>query len=508
MASKQVQWARRLASLVALIWPHLTAVNLLRLLWLGTVYYNERQVYKSAMATCDWDNWENWGPETVPHRMVLVADPQIIDRHTYARRDIALSATIFYTDLYMSRSYDSIIDDLNPSTVIFLGDLFDGGREWDSDRIAHHHTDAPIPDDPAGFPDWKELKDDYWLSEHSRFSKVFPPTPYRRTVQSLPGNHDIGVGNGIRESVLERFRLFFGDGNSLLTLGNHSVILLDTPSLLNDVNPRIHNPPRDFLDSLPDLLSPTPRLQPHIIQSASTPIPPSPAQANPNPAILLSHIPLYRPADTPCGPHRQSRNPIHIGGGYQYTNTLPEPLSQEILHKTGAKHVFSGDDHDACTVAHEYDDGKRKAEEVTVRTFAWTMGVRQPGFLMVSLLNDGSRDGKETVLIRECLLPDQIGIYLGYVELLIQTLIIVLLNMARRRGVLWWWCRCLGPGRGREEDRGKRERLLGVIREQENAGMEEGAGKHNRQCAGEFWGDLRDLVIVVVPFYLALLVLW
>ncbi|CAZ84803.1 unnamed protein product [Tuber melanosporum] len=484
MASKQVQWPQRLASFPTLIWPHLTMVNLLRLVWLSTVYYDERQVYKSAMAACYWNNWENWGPETVPHRIVLVADPQIVDRHTYAHRGIALSAAIFYTDLYMSRSYDSIIDHLNPSTVIFLGDLFDGGREW-------------------------ELTDDYWLSEYARFSKVFPSTPYRRTVQSLPGNHDIGVGNGIKESVLERFRLFFGEGNSLLALGNHSIILLDTPSLLNDVNPRIHNPPRDFLDSLPDLLSPNPPLPPHIIQNSSIPASPSPEQTNLNPVILLSHIPLHRPADTPCGPRRQSQKPIRIGGGYQYTNTLPELLSQEILHKTGAKHVFSGDDHDSCTVAHEYDDGKQKAEEVTVRTFAWTMGVRQPGFLMVSLLNDGLRDGKETVLVHECLLPDQIGIYLGYVELVVHTLVIVLLNMVRRRGGVWWWCRCLRPRGGEGEDKGKREGLLGIVQSERGAGMEGGVGKkQNRECCREFFGDLRDLVIVVVPFYLALLVLW
>ncbi|RPB05379.1 hypothetical protein L873DRAFT_1825152 [Choiromyces venosus 120613-1] len=509
MASKQIQWPQRLVNFVAFIWLHLTVVNLLRLLWLGTVYYDERLVYKSAMATCDWDNWENWGPETAPHRMVLVADPQIIDRHTYARRGITLSATIFYTDLYMSRSYGSIIDHLNPSTVLFLGDLFDGGREWDSDKIAHHHSDAMIPEDPAGFPDWKEFKDDYWLSEYVRFSKIFPPTSYRRTVQSLPGNHDIGVGNGIKESVLDRFRLFFGDGNSLLTLGNHSIILLDTPSLLNDVNPRIHGPPRDFLNSLPDLLGPTP-LQPHIIQNASTPAPTSPPpQNNPKPVILLSHIPLHRPADTPCGPHRQSQNPIRIGGGYQYINTLTEPLSQEILHKTGAKHIFSGDDHDSCTVIHEYEDRKQRAEEVTVRTFAWTMGVRQPGFMMVSLLNDGLRGGEETVRVHECLLPDQIGIYLGYVELLVQTLVILLLNMARRRGLLWRWCRCLRLGEGkREEDRGKREGLLGIVQGEKTTEMEVGTGKQNRGCCGEFCRDLGELLIVVVPFYLALLALW
>ena len=60
MASKQIWWPQPLANFIALIWPRLTVVNLLRLLWLGTVYHGERQVYRSAIATCDWDDWENW----------------------------------------------------------------------------------------------------------------------------------------------------------------------------------------------------------------------------------------------------------------------------------------------------------------------------------------------------------------------------------------------------------------------------------------------------------------
>lgn len=352
--------------------------------------------------------------------MVLIADPQIIDRHTYDRRGLSLAATIYYTDLFMSRSYRSILSHLNPSTILFLGDLFDGGREWASDRFAHSHDDSPIPEDPDAKPDWKELKDEFWLSEYSRFMKIFPPYPYRRTVMSLPGNHDLGVGNGIRESVSDRFKLFFGDTSRLVTAGNHSIVLLDTASLSNDINERIYGPPREFLDSLPAMLSPPPRRQPHTIQDASSPPPPSPPQAGKLPVILLTHIPLFRLANASCGPLRESPNPIRIGGGYQYINTLSPDLSAEILRKVDPTFVFSADDHDFCEVHHG------DVTEVTVKSFAWTMGIRRPGFSMVSLYTGAEEKG--TVAYQLCLLPDQIKIYMVYAFVALVSLVLVALK--------------------------------------------------------------------------------
>ena len=66
-----------------------------------------------------------------PYRIVLIADPQLVDENTYKRRGILLKISQFYTDLYMKRNWHFIQRILHPRMTIFLGDLMDGGREWD-----------------------------------------------------------------------------------------------------------------------------------------------------------------------------------------------------------------------------------------------------------------------------------------------------------------------------------------------------------------------------------------
>ncbi len=60
-----------------------------------------------------------------------MADPQLVDKNTYKRRGILLKLTQFYTDLYMKRNWRLVHSQLSPDVTFFLGDLFDGGREWD-----------------------------------------------------------------------------------------------------------------------------------------------------------------------------------------------------------------------------------------------------------------------------------------------------------------------------------------------------------------------------------------
>ena len=96
-----------------------------------------------------------------------------------------------------------------------------------------------------------------------------------------------------------------------------------------------------------------------------------------NPRILLTHVPLFRPDDTPCGPLRNPNKPyIKQGAGYQYqsrrggaahttdlnltplftltvlflflTDLIVEPLSKFVLESVKPYLVFSGDDHDDC----------------------------------------------------------------------------------------------------------------------------------------------------------------
>jgi ethanolamine phosphate phosphodiesterase len=75
-----------------------------------------------------------------PYRIALIADPQLVDENTYVRRGILLKLSQFYTDLYMKRNWRYMHKILQPRMTIFLGDLMDGGREWD-DRVYNPITE-------------------------------------------------------------------------------------------------------------------------------------------------------------------------------------------------------------------------------------------------------------------------------------------------------------------------------------------------------------------------------
>jgi ethanolamine phosphate phosphodiesterase len=185
-----------------------------------------------------------------------------------------------------------------------------------------------------------------WHREYNRFQKVFKSSTRNRYMASLPGNHDIGVSNTVSRHALERFKKHFGEPSSEFQAGDFSIILLDTVSLSADQVPPIADPPRRFLKSI------------HSSEPAE-------------PRILLTHIPLYRRDGTSCGPLRESKNPIHVGQGYQYQNVLTPTLSQEIVDIVRPMAVFSGDDHDYCYVEHNF--GGMKIPEHTLKSFSWAM---------------------------------------------------------------------------------------------------------------------------------------
>jgi hypothetical protein len=118
-------------------------------------------------------------------------------------------------------------------------------------------------------------------------------------------------------------------------------------------------------------------------------------------------------------------------------------------------HIFSGDDHDYCDVTHRFNIGRwsedtqkervdmRTVREVTVKSFSWAMGVRKPGFLLVSLWNPVDKHGKHvgecmdgatsgtgcrTIQTKLCLLPDQLNIFINYATLLGWTIAILFIH--------------------------------------------------------------------------------
>ncbi|KAG8527163.1 uncharacterized protein KY384_008593 [Bacidia gigantensis] len=465
---------------------------LLIILWLPLLRWGELTTFSSSVVRCDWGTWEKWPSGAAPHRVVLVADPQLVDPHTYPGRPWPLSSlTVKYTDLYLRKGFGLIMEQLQPDSVFFLGDLFDGGREW---------SPPDLERDPRIERRWRKYGQKLWMREYRRFGELFTDQFFAsrqavqtqgRFVASLPGNHDLGLGKGIRIPVRERFYAYFGEGNRIDIVGNYSFIGIDSVSLSAKGQPdpatgvtadtesgnTIWESTEQFLREASSIKSQAvarylrtqnggPENDPldtavyGLEDPRARDIRPATHVDADVPSILLTHIPLYRSAGTPCGPLRERHPPsklltgaaeekddanaLLLQTGNQYQNVLTAPVSDEIIDLVpDIVHVFSGDDHDYCDVLHrQYTSRGGGIREITVKSISWAMGIRKPGFLMLSLWNPLDAEGKaittETVSPRKptlqthlCLLPDQLGIFVKYAWMFAITVVALLVRSVR-----------------------------------------------------------------------------
>ncbi|RKP10468.1 Metallo-dependent phosphatase-like protein [Thamnocephalis sphaerospora] len=340
------------------------------LVWMLFIFMVEIAVFRLAVQRCVWPAQALQGTldDADIFRLAIVADPQIIDQYSYKQSGAALALTEFYTDIYMIKSYRYLQKLQKPDAILFLGDLFDGGREWG---------------------------DEQWSEELKRFRWIFKNSQdYDGQTLFMGGNHDFGFGNALLPHARDRYENAFSSANWAADLGNHTLISLDTLSLSSD-NSSVRNASQLFLDQLADEVPQKPR-------------------------VLFTHVPLYRKDLTYCGELRTANRGIYQGSGYQYQNLVVERLSSEILAKVKPIAAFSGDDHDQCTVQHT--TGGRQVPEVG--TFSWSMGNIYPSFGMVSLSRSASSDAGATTLdYGVCFLPAQIKIYIAYGVLLALTLL-------------------------------------------------------------------------------------
>jgi ethanolamine phosphate phosphodiesterase len=403
---------------------------------------------------------------------------------------------MLHTDNYLKRSYISLQQKLRPDTLFFLGDLFDGGREW---KTAHGNSADPAwtngqrPSGERAYVEtWgKRYGEDFWLKEYDRFGRIFykywnaggtesgPWQRGRRIISSLPGNHDLGFGANVKIPIRDRFEVYFGEGNRVDVIGNHTFVSVDAVSLSAGGAPHdtkeITKPVEDFLSKVQatkrKAVARELSLQAgkekilrysHTVEELDKAnfknlptLDPGPGSAD-LPTVLLTHVPLYRNQGTPCGAQREhwppstppkgqtapvipdDRNAISLSRGWQYQNVLSEEDSVKLVSKIGhVVSVFSGDDHDYCEIVHPAN--KNNAREITVKSMSWAMGVRKPGFLMLSMWNPIGPDGEPlyttqtghgagtekatTMESHLCLLPDQISILIRYGLFLALTLI-------------------------------------------------------------------------------------
>ncbi|OBA21636.1 Metallo-dependent phosphatase, partial [Metschnikowia bicuspidata var. bicuspidata NRRL YB-4993] len=334
--------------------------------WMLVVHVFERVRVRTAMDTCQWEKWENWTGDqalVAPHRVAFLADPQLVDDHTYPKMPRVLNYLVRkMSDNYHYLNYKYLQEILDPHTTVFIGDLFDGGRDW---------QDGP------------------WLEEFHRFCRIFPEKRGRKSYRGLPGNHDIGFQN-VSPDVAQRFASYFGEPNDVYILGNHTFIQLDTISLSHE-DPRVHTAPRQFLEHAKTLLDPS------------------------FPRVVLTHVPLYRdPHVETCAPGRESKNPFPLMRGVEYQTAIEYPFSEDILRNLKPVLVFSGDDHDYCDMTHlDYaDNTKRLAREISCKTNSMTNGIKRPAVQLLSLNNpqDGIGNTEKTYETTMCYLPSP---YLG-----------------------------------------------------------------------------------------------
>eukprot|EP01018_Ginkgo_biloba_P026971 Gb_02303 [translate_table: standard] len=291
----------------------------------------------------------------------------------------------------MRRSFRTSVLSFEPDEIIFLGDEFDGGPY---------------------------LSDEEWQESLNRFYHVFDQTQrgskLRLTdirVHYLSGNHDIGYAglHSQKPEVVERYKKVFGETNYRLRIGKVEFIVVDAQTLDG---------------SLEDNLTFTSW---NFIQNVST-------DEKPLPRVLLTHIPLYRPNDTPCGAYRSS--PIinqrisSARSSYQrimYQNYLSGETSTRLLELIKPILVLSGHDHDQCTVSHPTPNGP--VTEHTVGTFSWQQGNLYPSFMLLSvsaLSSSKATNLEATVSSHLCFLPMQTHIYLWYACLFVLTLVVLL----------------------------------------------------------------------------------
>ncbi|URE22280.1 Calcineurin-like phosphoesterase, partial [Musa troglodytarum] len=154
--------------------------------------------------------------------------------------------------------------------------------------------------------------------------------------------------------------------------------------------------------------------------------------ATSNPKVLLTHIPLYRPDDTPCGSHRSSSviNQVSslfclfITSIFRYQNYLSEETSNHLLDLIRPTLVLSGHDHDQCTVVHPTPAGT--VTESTLLEPSWQQGNLYPSFMLLSARSNltNSEDAVSTNL---CFLPMQTHIYIWYLTQFVITLILIIM---------------------------------------------------------------------------------
>ncbi|KAF7983300.1 hypothetical protein HWV62_22969 [Athelia sp. TMB] len=362
-----------------------------------------------------------------------------MNRNSYpSRPPWLITLTQFIVDLNLRKSWRLVVKRLSPRSdaVVFLGDMMDGGRD--------------------------NMSDEEYEAYYTRFRDIFKPCSSPSPTYYIPGNHDTGLGVSAYFSphadarYIAHFAHQQWNNNGLnyqISMADHTIVFIDALGLVEEDRERERLGRRygdrawkplpggtvEFLNKFSSRAYFSVSSVPENVKSRQT-------GDHREPIILMTHIPLARPYDASCGPLRE-KGTIREGAGHGYENTLSEEASRFLLSSLKPVSIFSGDDHDYCTLEHSIPNTQLQVSEVTVKSFSMVMNVQRPGFQLLSLVAPSpSTNQPAQHLHTPCLLPDQIGIYLSvYVPLVVLSLFGILVANVYR--ILY------GSGRGDQGDR-------------------------------------------------------
>ncbi|KAI0036889.1 Metallo-dependent phosphatase-like protein, partial [Vararia minispora EC-137] len=374
----------------------------LQVAWVLFVLRNELEVFYRS-ASCVWPDraldslfvrpYCPSAQNSDPAHVLIVADPQMLDEDSYpGRGPWLMMVTQFIVDMFLRKAWHVAMAK-QPDAVVFLGDMLDNGRAKREHKA--------------------------YLAYVQKFKKMFPASR-GLPVFYLPGNHDVWLGGSDELSKLARarYQTYFGPLNHQALIGNHTLAFIDAPGLVEEYKTHTQ------ASTVPTVEHWVPQSIRELRKVVDMSIPDG---ARPWPLVLFSHIPLARPDGTDCGPLRE-KGTLRAGRGLGYENTLSDATSKMLLDTFRPSVIFSGDDHDYCDVTHSVaasDDRtspQTTVHEISVKSLSMAMGIRRPGFELLSLATPRT-PWSPSFAHAPCVLPDQIGVYVwSYAPLAAATL--------------------------------------------------------------------------------------
>ncbi|KAI9510119.1 hypothetical protein F5148DRAFT_977265 [Russula earlei] len=334
--------------------------------WVILVVWGEIGVFLNTLFVCRWPATPH-NTALRPIRVLLVADAQVPMAPAHSRTFAGL-----LHDTYMRRAW-KVTRGFQPHFVFFLGDMLKTGRFVDSD--------------------------DEFSAYVQLFKDLFPLDPGVE-VRYIPGNSDVGLGvsNTFSKHVRQRYEGHFGRVNQHLLLSNHSLVLLDSPGIVDEDYIRAGHG-TSFEDWTP--------LRDGAVEFVKGLAAGLYAHEQLGPVILFSHIPLHRAESKQCGPLREYGT-IHRGVGPGWQRTLGKQTSTFLLESLRPVVIFSADDRDYCDVTHTLPGSDKQIHEITVKSFSPARHITQPGFHLLSL----SPNTTPSLAHVPCLLPRANGTFM------------------------------------------------------------------------------------------------